>query len=214
VDVPAPLVSRQEVADDVLALTFDDGPSAWTDAILDALEAAGARATFFVIGGAIDGPARQATLRRIAAAGCELGNHTFTHPDVRGLTEAALRDELERTTAEIEGVAGVRPRYWRPPYLRSDDRARRVAHELGLREVGCSIATTDYESPGVATAKLVLARARRGDIVDLHDGRPVTDGPADSSPTREDTVHAVQMIVAELARRGLRPVTVSELLAA
>jgi peptidoglycan/xylan/chitin deacetylase (PgdA/CDA1 family) len=133
---------------------------------------------------------------------------------VRALTEAALRDELERTTAEIERAAGIRPRYWRPPYLPSDHRVGRVAHVLGLREVGCSIATTDYESSGAETASRVLARVRRGDIVDLHDGRPATDRPADSSPTRDDTIHAVRVIVAELARRGLRSVTVSELLAA
>ena len=200
-DVPAPLVSRPEVADDVLALTFDDGPSEWTDAILDALEAAGARATFFVIGGAIDGAGPGSGHAAAHRSGRVRARQPHVHapgrarsPRPRFATSSSGRPPRSNASPACGPSTGG------PPYLRSDDRARRVAHELGLREVGCSIATTDYEFARRRDGEPGLARAGRGDIVDLHDGRPATDAPADSSPTREDTVHAVRVIVAELAR--------------
>ena len=214
-ETPPLVESRHGVGDGVVALTFDDGPSPWSGPILDLLAEHGGRATFFVLGAAVDEPDGTATVTRMLAEGHEVGNHTYTHhTNLPELDDERLRGELTTTSAAIERATGRRPRYWRAPHFRSDARVRAVAGELGLQEIGCSVITADYLWPGPQTAELVLEHLRPGDVVDLHDGRAPTDGPEASSATREDTVEAVRLILAEMTRRGLRSVTVSELLAA
>lgn len=198
----------------VIALTFDDGPSEWTDPILDHLVAHGARATFFVVGGAITGRERERTLTRIVETGCEVANHTYSHRQLPTLEDGEIRDEIVRTNEVIEQVTSTTPRHWRAPHFRSDDRVRNLVTELGLLEVRCSVFTGDYIWPAAVTAAWVVNHLQPGAIVDLHDGRAPTDSPDDAAPTREATVDAVGRILAELEPRGYRSVTVSELLSA
>ncbi|HEX6490753.1 MAG TPA: polysaccharide deacetylase family protein [Gaiellaceae bacterium] len=197
----------------LFALTFDDGPSDWTDEILDRLAVTGARATFFVIGSSIKGPAREETLRRILAEGGEIGNHTYLHLALAGMRAEDVRDELLRTSTEVERVTGVPPRYWRAPYLRSTPAATTAAVQLDLREVRASLVAADYAWSSDETARFVFDRLEAGDIVCLHDGRPPFEPEAMSPPTRRETVLAVEKILREAARRKLRAVTVTELLA-
>jgi peptidoglycan/xylan/chitin deacetylase (PgdA/CDA1 family) len=204
---------RHGTAAPLVALTFDDGPSPWTEPILEHLLAHDARATFFAIGEAID-ERGAAVLRRLVASGCEVGNHTFTHPRLTQLSDAEVVDELARTTPLIESATGVAPVYWRAPYLDRDDRVEAAASPLGLREVELSIAANDYELAPDAVRDRVLETLQPGDVVALHDGRTSRDGPGDSLPTREGTVVAVAMLLDALRSRGLRCVTISELLAA
>ena len=107
-----------------IALSFDDGPSQWTPAILDLLAAAGARATFFVLGDSIDG--REDVLRRIAAEGHELGNHGHSHRDMRELSDAEIVDELRSTADRIEALGLARPGLVRPPYGEGAERLERL----------------------------------------------------------------------------------------
>jgi peptidoglycan-N-acetylglucosamine deacetylase len=195
-------------------LTFDDGPSEWTDPILDHLVAHGARATFFVVGEAITGRERERTLNRILETGCEVANHTYSHRELRMLENGEIHDEIVRTNDLIEQVTSTTPRHWRAPHFRSDDRVRNLVSELGLLEVRCSVFTGDYIWPAALTAAWVVKHLQPGAIVDLHDGRAPTDSPDNTAPTREATVDAVRKILAELESRGYRSVTVSELLAA
>ena len=195
----------------VVALTFDDGPSEWTEPILDDLAAHGGHATFFVVGEAITGEERAATIRRLAAEGHEIANHTFTHPDVTTLSEAALREELRRTTALIEETAGVTPVRWRAPFLRSDETALAVGASLGLEHVGCSSMPGDWELTAEETFRRVRDRLVPGDVVVLHDGRPTDEPPELSHATREQTVLAVGLLLDHMSERGLRCVTVAEL---
>jgi peptidoglycan/xylan/chitin deacetylase (PgdA/CDA1 family) len=195
-----------------IALTFDDGPSLeWTPSILDLLADNGARATFFVLGSAIAG--RERVLERAHAEGHELANHAFSHQDPALLADGDLRAELERTNALLEAVAGERPRHFRPPYAATDYRVAAVAGTAGLeRTVLRSIDPADWNEPDAeAIAAHVLARARRGSIVCLHDGLPPTS--VSGTPTRQPTVDAVATIVPALAQRGFRLVTVRDLLA-
>jgi peptidoglycan/xylan/chitin deacetylase (PgdA/CDA1 family) len=208
-----PLGNCWQVAQPFYALTFDDGPSDWTEAILNALAAHDCRATFFVLGSAVGSEARRLTLERIVEAGCELGNHTFSHPSIPALEPDAVERELGFCTAVIERTAGVTPRHWRAPYLRSTAAANAVAAELGLREVTASIVPADYEWPAERTAAYVVGRLRAGDIVCLHDGRAPNDPPDASLPTRESTVEATRSILQAATDLGLRSVTVAELLA-
>jgi peptidoglycan/xylan/chitin deacetylase (PgdA/CDA1 family) len=194
-----------------VALTFDDGPSESTPAVLDALRPFGARATFFVLGASIDG--RESTLRQAVAEGHELGNHAFSHMPPEGLDDDALRAELLRTSGLIEAAVGRRPSLFRPPYAAYDVRVARVAREAGLAPtVLRSIDPADWreEDPG-EIARHVLARARPGAIVCLHDAHPPL-APAGATD-RAVTVAALEPILEGLAARELRAVTVSELLA-
>lgn len=205
---------RRGIADPVVALTFDDGPAPWTEPIAEALERHGGRGTFFAIGEALATDEGRRIVRRLLDAGHEVGNHTWTHADLQQTDDDAIADEMRRTSALLEHVAGHRVAYWRAPFFRSDERVRAAVAELAGREVWFSAMPGDWDIPAEETARRVLADLEAGDVVVLHDGRPANEPPELSWPTREATVEAVGLILAEMDRRGLRAVTVSELLAA
>ena len=209
------MVANAETQPALVALTFDDGPSPWTEAILDHLGRHEGRATFFVLGNELERDDRRRIVGRLVAEGHELGNHTHSHPgDLAQLSEARILDELGRTTALIEALAGVTPAHWRTPFLRSTPRLLEIAGSLGLRHVDCSIMPGDWEVSGEETFARVRDSLQHGAVIVLHDGRPV-DEPADLSlPTREETVRAVGLILEEMTERGMRCVTVAELAAA
>jgi peptidoglycan-N-acetylglucosamine deacetylase len=188
-----PQINEVAVTDPVLALTFDDGPSEWTDLLLDAFSGRG-NATFFVLGSAITGEERKTTLRRIVETGSEIGNHGFSHTPLTTLTVATIRDEIARTSSLIEEVAGVSPGFWRPPYFNVNPEVRDAVSDLGLREAGASVLIADYahEATAEAIARGVVASPnfQPGAIVDLHDGRAPGDGDT-TAPTRMATVGAV-----------------------
>jgi peptidoglycan/xylan/chitin deacetylase (PgdA/CDA1 family) len=93
---------RHHIGDDVVALTFDDGPSPWTGPILDLLAAHEGHATFFTLGCLADANGAEQTLHRILESGSEIGNHTFSHPSLPSLEDDSIRDELERAGSAIE----------------------------------------------------------------------------------------------------------------
>lgn len=193
-----------------VALTFDDGPSEWTPPILDTFAERGGHATFFVLGGSVAG--KEAILRRALAEGHELASHGFTHADPRRLDDATLRDELERTSALLEDVVGVRPRLFRPPYAAKDLRVARIARDAGLSPtVLRSVDPADWRSTDPEhIAAHVLEGVQPGSIVCLHDGLPPHETLG--APDRRATVAALPAILDGLARAGLVPVTVSDLL--
>jgi chitooligosaccharide deacetylase len=174
-------------------LTFDDGPSQWTAALLDVLAEHDVRATFFVLGEhALERPELVA---RAAAEGHELGNHTLTHPDLPELGDEEIREELERANAAIAAAAGVTPTIFRAPHLRVDERVLSFAAELGLHHVGCDVIPRDWETGTSAEtiAERVQAETRDDSIVLLHDGRPRNSASArtDCSPT----IDAVRLLL-------------------
>jgi peptidoglycan-N-acetylglucosamine deacetylase len=206
------LEHRHGIRDDVVALTFDDGPSPWTAPILDLLAAHESHATFFALGCLADADGAEQTLRRILETGSEIGNHTFSHRSLPELDDDSIRDELERAGAAIEEASGTTLRYWRPPFFHVDERVREVVAPLGLQEVGCAMMPWDWEWDATRSATFVVEKLQRGSIVCMHDGRP-PDEPADlSAPTREASVAAVGIILDAMSERGLRSVTISELL--
>jgi peptidoglycan/xylan/chitin deacetylase (PgdA/CDA1 family) len=211
VDAFRPLLHRRGCVDGVVALTFDDGPSEWTEQVLDLLAQHNGHATFFLIGEAVSGTERERVAMRIPAEGSELGNHTFTHPqDIGDLPVEEIRHELSATTDRIRAATGMPPRFWRAPHFRSSLKARTVAAGMGLREAGASVIPSDYLWPAAQTADFVLRRLEAGDIVDLHDGRPPNeDGP--SLTSRGETVRALRLILERMTARGLRSVCLSEL---
>jgi peptidoglycan/xylan/chitin deacetylase (PgdA/CDA1 family) len=178
-----------------VALTFDDGPSrTQTPAILETLERLGARATFFEEGRHVRG--REALMRQILAAGDEIGNHSFHHPVDPG------EGELASTQAAIRAATGFTPCLFRPPYGELDRKEKDAATANGLELVFWTLDSEDDQHPGVGPIRArVVRRAKPGSIVLLHDGG-----------RHKQTVQALPGIVEGLQRRGLRLVTVTELL--
>lgn len=206
--------NRHGITEPLVALTFDDRPSVWSEPILDRLAEHDGRATFFVLGNVIENDAAHRTLRRMVSQGSEIGNHTYSHRDLQRLCDPDISKELGRTSALIEEITSVAPLFWRAPYFRSGPRIRSLATALGLREVRWSIDPSDWRQPPELTVQLVLDHLQPGDIVDLHDGRPAGEPGGLSLPTREATVQALDQILLEMTNRGLRSVTITELLAA
>lgn len=190
----------------VVALTFDDGPDPQvTPQILDLLKAHGAKATFFVIGRHVEQHPDLA--RRIVAEGHELGNHTDGHSRLFNFWLApAMHREIERASERIRRIAGVTPRWFRPPVGLKNPQLILATRPLALDVVLWSLHARDtLQADSARIAARVLARIRAGDIVDLHDGH---DAPGQHRP---QTIIAVGHILAGLQARGLRAVTLSAL---
>jgi peptidoglycan/xylan/chitin deacetylase (PgdA/CDA1 family) len=208
---PEIIRSSPRVRSRLAALTFDDGPSIWTPPILDSLRDHGARATFFVLGASVRG--REELLGRILAEGHEIGNHTLSHLDPAKASDEVLAEEIRRGGEVIAAACGRRPALVRPPYGGDAERFAAVARRTGVGPtVLWSVDPADWNSSEAgAIVEHVLQELRPGAIVDLHDGMPDNSSGA---PSRQATVDAVAQILPELAARGYRSVTVSELIAA
>ena len=184
----------------IVALTFDDGPSIYTPRILAVLAALHVPATFFVIGRQVSGFA--AVLRAAAAAGNEIGNHTFNHPDLRYLSSGAIGSEVQQTQDAVRAAAGVTPLWLRPPDGDVDAHVVQTAAALGLRTVLWNVDPRDWSLPGVDTIiARVLAQAHPGSVILMHDG----------GGDRSETVAALPTIIRTLQSDGYQFLTVSAL---
>jgi peptidoglycan/xylan/chitin deacetylase (PgdA/CDA1 family) len=191
-----------------IALTFDDGPSVWTEQILDILAEHEAHATFFIVGST--GAKRRDLLRRIADEGHELGNHTWSHPRLlRASADEDVRIELARTNELIADTIGADPVVYRVPHFEVDGRVDGIARSLGLRRIGADVTPADWHPTWSAklTSTMVLGQARAGSIVCLHDGVPPSEPTV--GVTRAGTVEAVAAFVPKLVEREFRFVAAS-----
>jgi peptidoglycan-N-acetylglucosamine deacetylase len=208
-DGGATIVHRGDGRRAEIALTFDDGPSRWTEGVAAAFEEHGCHATFFLRGSAV--AERPETVAALAAAGHELGNHLWSHTNASKLSGAEIRAELERTAEAIQASGAPFPTLVRPPYFGAPRPVAEAARGMGVQAVVLrSIGTSDWEADSPEQIlEPVLDNAEPGDIVCLHDGISSDERDSDS---REPTVAAVKAMVPALLERGLRPVTVSRLL--
>ncbi|MEP6464541.1 MAG: polysaccharide deacetylase family protein [Frankiaceae bacterium] len=160
---------RVRTARRALALTFDDGPDPrWTPQVIELLARHGATATFFVVG---ERAARHpALLRRVAAAGHAIGNHTYIHADLTGVSATRAAAEVTRTSDTVAEIIGVRPTLLRPPYGHLDPVALLAAAEAGLDVVLWSQHVRGSDPD--ADAALCRRDVRPGSIVLAHDGGP------------------------------------------
>lgn len=188
-----------------VALTFDDGPSADTDLVLDALREQGIPATFFMIGRQVE---RQPEIaRRVATEGHEIGNHSYSHPIYLYRSRRETRRQLQRAQAAIAEATKVEPKFSRPPCGVRTPAYFAATREMNLRTVQWSVAGFDWKRIGAAEiAHHILKDVRAGSILLLHDG--------DSSLKRDrvQTVMALPLIINGLKRRGLEVVPLSQLL--
>lgn len=182
-----------------IALTFDDGPDAsWTAAILDTLRARRAPATFFVIGqNALLHPR---LVRRIWNEGHEVGNHTYTHPNLALTSRLVTRLELAATERLLEALLDRRSAFFRPPYFGDAEPTTAdelvpvgIASDLGYLTAGLHIDSEDWQQPSPhSIVDTVLAQRERGHVVLLHDG----------GGGRANTVAAVGPLIDSLRARG------------
>ena len=184
-----------------IALTFDDGPSPYTPAIVQALVRMGVPATFFVVGQQLR--YFSAGLRDELRHGFVIGDHTQNHAWLIHLASGGQYEQVQTDAAEIEQLGAPAPRLFRPPYGVYDADTLQVLRRLRMLMVMWSIDPGDWRRPGTrAIVSGVLANARPGAIVILHDG----------GGNRSQTLAALPAIVSGLRRRGYRLVTVPQLL--
>lgn len=152
-----------------VALTFDDGPSSNTPAVLDALRRNGLKATFFLVGRNVQEHPDLARL--VVEAGMHVGNHTMDHAHLPALTQAAMREELTQTSALIETTTGQRPVWFRPPFGETTPAVEATARGLGMTQVIWSRDTKDWAGRSVDDIVQVVAQVHPGDVVLMHDAQ-------------------------------------------
>jgi peptidoglycan/xylan/chitin deacetylase (PgdA/CDA1 family) len=179
----------------LVALTFDDGPSDYTDDFLAVLREKDVAATFFEVGQVM--PGREEVMREILAQGSEIGDHTMDHVEFPGYGQIA------GAAARIKSYTHFQPCLFRPPGGGVDGGVIATAGSLGMRTVNWDVDPRDWSSPGTgAIYANVVGHVRPGSIVVMHDG----GGP------RGETLAALPRIVDTLRGRGYRFATVTELL--
>jgi peptidoglycan/xylan/chitin deacetylase (PgdA/CDA1 family) len=184
-----------------IAMTFDDGPHKTnTPRLLDMLKERHIHATFFLVGeNVVD---NQEIVKRILAEGHEIGNHSWSHPQLSAMSDAKVRDELQKTQDAIKKACGMTPTLLRPPYGAFTARQRNWAHgEWGFTCILWDVDPQDWKYRNAEHVKReILKAAVSGSIVLSHD-------------IHKTTVDAMPEVLDTLRDRGFKFVTVSELIA-
>jgi cellulose synthase/poly-beta-1,6-N-acetylglucosamine synthase-like glycosyltransferase/peptidoglycan/xylan/chitin deacetylase (PgdA/CDA1 family)/spore germination protein YaaH len=213
--LPTPyVVQRTGARDKMVALTFDDGPDPkWTPQILSILEQYKVPGTFFVIGE--NAVAHRGLLEREVRDGFEIGNHSYTHPNMALETRTGVNLEINATQRLVEAYTGRSIRLFRAPYFgdaeptTADELGPALqAQEHGYTVVGLHVDPGDWRKPGVpaivnGTISQVMAASpdRSANVILLHDG----------GGDREQTVAALPAIITTLQRAGYTFVPVATL---
>jgi peptidoglycan/xylan/chitin deacetylase (PgdA/CDA1 family) len=188
-----------------IALTFDDGPSPSTPALLRVLEENSIPATFFQCGMHVRRFPQIA--REIAAASHEAANHTDTHPRLWFKSSKFVYEELRRTQDALGETIGVAPRLFRATYGVRWFGVRKAQRKLGLMHIMWTTIGLDWKLGPKEVADRLLRGATNGAIFCLHDGRE-----RQADPDIRHTIEAVKRIVPELLDQGYSFRTVSDLL--
>jgi peptidoglycan/xylan/chitin deacetylase (PgdA/CDA1 family) len=201
----APSVWQGDRSKRAVALTFDDGPSESTPALLELLARFDMRATFFMCGANV----RRLPIiaRQVAEAGHEIGNHTDTHPALYFKSPGFIEQEIVRAQESIAQATGVAPRLFRAPYGVRWPGLRAAQQRHALTGVMWTAIGRDWKLTAPQVADIVLKGARNGAIVCLHDGRALTP-----TPDIRATLDAVRIIVPALRDQGFTFETVSRIL--
>jgi len=204
-----------------VALSFDDGPDPeWTPKILDILKRYNVKAAFFMIGEVAQD--NVGVMQRVFREGHEIGNHTYTHPDISEISNGQIDLQLNLTEKLFAAKLGVRPVYFRPPYSidqepDTNDQAApidRIQHHLGYVIAGDKIDTNDWDEHPRKTPQEIIddvfqqmtdAQSKswmRGSVILMHDG----------GGNRQPTVDALPKLIEALEARGYKIVPISELI--
>jgi len=201
----APSVYRGDPDKKQIALTFDDGPTLSTPALLEVLAEHDIKATFFMCGKNVRRFPEIA--RDVVLAGHDLGNHTESHNYLHFRSSETIYRELAMAQQSIRTVTGQRPRWFRPPYGVRWFGLRGAQRRLGLTGVTWTLMGRDWKWSSCRIARLMLSRAKNGTIFCLHDGRGTS--PA---PDIRATIEAVEAVVPRLKAEGYEFVTLTDML--
>lgn len=198
-DAEGKLVSEESSLDvnkPMVALTYDDGPGARTGELLDYLEQNEAHASFFLLGECISDSNGQ-YIKRMVDIGCEVANHSFSHPQLTKLSDEGIKEEINKTNAKIaEMTGGVTATLMRPPYGAINDTVRGA---VGMPMIMWSVDTLDWKTRNAqSTIDHVMSNVKDGDIILMHD-------------IHSATIDASEQLIPKLQAAGYQLVTVSEL---
>ena len=178
----------------IVALTFDDGPSKYTNEILDILKDNGICATFFVLGNKV--PYGQENLLKMLENGNEIGNHTYNHKWLAHLDEIEIKNQISKTQEVIFEYTRYLPKVFRPSY---GDIPKEMRKEINLEVTLWNVDTLDWK---LKNKKQIIKRAtsntKDGDIILMHD-------------TYKRTKDSLPKIINTLKKKGFQFVTISEL---
>ena len=200
---PAKLATYSQVRVDqpYIAMTFDDGPSSEnTPRLLEMLKQRNIKATFFLIGE--NAAANPDLVRRILAEGHEIGNHSWTHPQLSKLSDDRVTTEITKTQDAIKNASGDTPTLLRPPYGAITARQREwIENQFGLNIILWSVDPLDWKRPGASViTQRILSQVRPGAIILSHD-------------IHKQTIDAMPATLDGLISKGYKFVTVTQLIA-
>jgi peptidoglycan-N-acetylglucosamine deacetylase len=184
-----------------IAMTFDDGPSPVnTTRLLDILKQRNIKVTFFMIGPNV--VAHPEIARRALAEGHEIGNHSWTHPQLSKLSDQGVTEEITKTQEAIKNACGFTPTLLRPPYGAITKRQREwIEQQFGLNVILWTVDPLDWKRPGpTVVTQRILSGARPGAIILSHD-------------IHQQTIEAMPATLDGLMAKGYKFVTVSQLIA-
>ncbi len=176
-----------------VALTFDDGPSVYTEGLLDILSEHGVQATFFILGKSAR--IQSETVSRMFAEGHQIGNHTWDHPNLTQLPDELILQQVRQTDDIVTQIIGQPTRHLRPPYGAYNDRVLAVS---GLPIIFWSVDPLDWRDRDAEIVAARIIESPAGAIILTHD-------------IHKTTVAAVPVIIEALRNRGIQFVTVTEL---
>lgn len=183
-----------DITKPMVALTFDDGPSNETMRIVSCLLAYNSIATFFCVGQNVD--AMRATVRSVKDFGMEIGNHSYSHPDLATLKPDEIKWQMDACSNSIYNAIGEYPSLCRPPY---GSIGKDVLPSVGMPSILWAIDTLDWKTRDAQkTVESILSSVKDGDIILMHD-------------LYKETADAVEIVVPKLIEAGFQLVTVSEL---
>ena len=182
-----------------IALTFDDGPSPYTDRLLQILEAHDAKATFFEIGNKV--AANPEGAKRVVEAGMELGSHTWEHPNMTAIPPEDIAAQFSKASDAIESATGQRPTLVRTAGGLVDDQVLAEAGRQGLADINWDVIPFDWANDANtgATRDLLMTQIKPNSVVLFHD-------------TYSSTVDLVEQFLPVLEANGYHMVTVSQML--
>ena len=182
-----------------IALTFDDGPSPFTDRLLRVLAARGAKATFFLIGNKV--AANPDAARRIDNAGMEIGSHTWEHPNMTTIPPEDIPAQFSKASDAIEKATGQRPKLVRTAGGLINDQVLAEAKKQGLADINWDVIPFDWanDSNTAATRYMLMTQIKPNSVVLFHD-------------TYSSTVDLVQQFIPVLKANGYHMVTVSQMI--
>ncbi|WP_101952469.1 polysaccharide deacetylase family protein [Mycobacterium sp. 3519A] len=181
-----------------VALTFDDGPSPYTDRLLQILKDNGAKATFFLIGNKV--AANPAGAKRIAEAGMEVGNHTWEHPNMTTIPPEDIPSQISKANDAIQAATGQRPKLMRTAGGLINDKVLAAAKAQGMADINWDVIPFDWanDSNTGATRYMLMTQIKPHSVVLFHD-------------TYSSTVDLVYQFIPVLRRNGYHMVTVSQM---